>query len=90
MELTGFCIEEQAVAQAGDDRYSLSRRAERVDAAAHPLAAQVGPVIFGDPDTRFTPCARLQPRPGREQDGAARPGRRDRVPVGHEHHAGLD
>jgi hypothetical protein len=27
----GFCIEEQAVAQAGDDRYSLSRRAERKD-----------------------------------------------------------
>jgi Tetracyclin repressor-like, C-terminal domain len=49
----GFCIEEQAVAQAGDDRYSLSRRAERVDATAHPLAAEVGPVIFGDPDARF-------------------------------------
>jgi AcrR family transcriptional regulator len=25
----GFCIEEQAVAQAGDDRYSLENRAER-------------------------------------------------------------
>jgi TetR/AcrR family transcriptional regulator, tetracycline repressor protein len=49
----GFCIEEQAVAQAGDDRYSLSRRAERVGAATHPLAAEAGPVIFGDPDTRF-------------------------------------
>jgi hypothetical protein len=49
----GFCIEEQAVAQAGDDRYSLTRRAERVGAAAHPLAAEAGPVIFGDPDTRF-------------------------------------
>jgi TetR/AcrR family tetracycline transcriptional repressor len=50
----GFCIEEQAVAQAGDDRYSLSRRAERVNAAAHPLAAEVGPVIFGR--TRGSPA----------------------------------
>jgi hypothetical protein len=41
------------VAQAGDNTYSLSRRAERVDAAAHPLAAEVGSVIFGDPDARF-------------------------------------
>jgi hypothetical protein len=49
----GFCIEEQAVAQAGDDRYSLGRRAERVDATAHPLAAEAGPAIFGDPDARF-------------------------------------
>jgi hypothetical protein len=49
----GFCIEEQAVAQAGDDRYSLSRRAERVGATTHPLAAEAGPVIFGDQDTRF-------------------------------------
>jgi hypothetical protein len=49
----GFCIEEQAVAQADDDRYSLQRRAERVDAAAHPLVAEAGPVIFGDPDARF-------------------------------------
>jgi TetR/AcrR family transcriptional regulator, tetracycline repressor protein len=50
----GFCIEEQAVAQAGDDRYSLDQRAKRVDAAAHPLVAQAGPVIFGDADLRFT------------------------------------
>ena len=50
----GFCIEEQAVAQAaGDDRYSLERRAERVGAAAHPLVAEAGPVIFGDPGARF-------------------------------------
>lgn len=49
----GFCIEEQAVAQAADDRYSLSRRAERIDATAHPLAAEAGPAIFGDPDARF-------------------------------------
>ena len=52
----GFCIEEQAAAQAaasGDDRYSLARRAERLDSHAHPLAAQAGPEIFGDPDARF-------------------------------------
>jgi hypothetical protein len=49
----GFCIEEQAVAQAGDARYSLEKRAERVGADAHPLVVEAGPVIFGDPDTRF-------------------------------------
>jgi TetR/AcrR family tetracycline transcriptional repressor len=49
----GFCIEEQAVAQAGDDRYSLENRAERVGADANPLVAEAGPVIFGDPGTRF-------------------------------------
>jgi TetR/AcrR family transcriptional regulator, tetracycline repressor protein len=52
----GFCIEEQAVAQAaaaGDERYSLARRAQRLDSATHPLAAAAGPEIFGDPDTRF-------------------------------------
>jgi AcrR family transcriptional regulator len=52
----GFCIEEQAVAQAaasGDDRYSLARRAERLDGHAYPLAVQAGPEIFGDPDARF-------------------------------------
>ena len=52
----GFCIEEQAVAQAaaaGDDRYSLARRAERLNSRAHPLVLRAGPEIFGDPDTRF-------------------------------------
>jgi AcrR family transcriptional regulator len=52
----GFCIEEQAVAQAvaaGDDRYSLPRRAARLDAETHPLTAAVGPEIFADPDGRF-------------------------------------
>jgi hypothetical protein len=47
------------VAQAGDDRYSPSRRAERVDAVTHPLAAEVGPVIFGDPDTPFAGLAAI-------------------------------
>jgi TetR/AcrR family transcriptional regulator, tetracycline repressor protein len=53
----GFCIEEQAVAQvaaAGDDRYSLARRAERLDAGAHPLVVEAGAELFGDPDARFT------------------------------------
>lgn len=49
----GFCIEEQAVAQAADDRYSLGNRAERVDADANPLVAEAGPAIFGDQDARF-------------------------------------
>jgi TetR/AcrR family transcriptional regulator, tetracycline repressor protein len=52
----GFCIEEQAVAQAtaaGDDRYSVTRRTERLDSPHHPLAAAVGPEIFGDPNGRF-------------------------------------
>jgi TetR/AcrR family tetracycline transcriptional repressor len=49
----GFCIEEQAVAQAADDRYSLARRAGRLDRRTHPLAVQAGPEIFGEPDMRF-------------------------------------
>jgi TetR/AcrR family tetracycline transcriptional repressor len=54
--IIGFCIEEQAVAQAkaaGDQRYSLEHRASRLDEGAHPLVVQSGPEIFGDPDTRF-------------------------------------
>ena len=53
----GFCIEEQAVAQAaatGDDRYSFARRADRLNSRTHPLVRQAGPEIFGDPDVRFT------------------------------------
>lgn len=52
----GFCIEEQSVAQAiaaGDERYSLERRAQRVDQQTHPLVVESGPEIFGDPDARF-------------------------------------
>lgn len=52
----GFCIEEQAVAQAaaaGDERYSLDHRAQRFDAATHPLVLQAGRELFGDPDRRF-------------------------------------
>jgi len=53
----GFCIEEQAVIQAiasGDERYSLARRAELIGPDSAPLAVEAGPVIFGDPETRFT------------------------------------
>ena len=49
----GFCIEEQSIAQAGDDRYSLENRAARVDAAANPLVVASGEAIFADPDARF-------------------------------------
>ena len=51
----GFCIEEQAVAsaQSGDDRYSLDRRAERLDAERYPRVVASGSYIFGDPDARF-------------------------------------
>jgi TetR/AcrR family transcriptional regulator, tetracycline repressor protein len=52
----GFCIEEQAVAQtaaAGDDRYSLGRRASRLDPGTHPHVIEAGPHLFGDPDERF-------------------------------------
>jgi Tetracyclin repressor-like, C-terminal domain len=74
----GFCIEEQAVAQAGDDRYSLSRRAERVGATTRPLAAEAGPAIFGDPDTRFAElvailvdaAGRLRAPAGKPQDAS--------------------
>ena len=54
--LIGFCIEEQAVTQtaaAGDDRYSLDRRAERMEASGHPLVVEIGQEVFGDQDTRF-------------------------------------
>jgi AcrR family transcriptional regulator len=53
----GFCIEEQASAQAaaiGDNRFSDASRAARIDARTHPVIAQGGPQIFGDPDARFT------------------------------------
>jgi TetR/AcrR family tetracycline transcriptional repressor len=53
----GFCVEEQAVLQvtaAGDDSYSLARRAELIGPDTAPLAVEAGQVIFGDPDTRFT------------------------------------
>jgi TetR/AcrR family tetracycline transcriptional repressor len=52
----GFCVEEQAVAQAiaaGDERYSLEARASRFDASAYPLVVESGPHIFANPDVRF-------------------------------------
>ena len=38
---------------AGDARYSLASRAERVGATKHPLVARAGPEIFGDRDQRY-------------------------------------
>jgi TetR/AcrR family transcriptional regulator, tetracycline repressor protein len=52
----GFCIEEQAVSMAaavGDDRYSLSKRAERIDMQQYPYVVESGAHIFGDPNVRF-------------------------------------
>jgi TetR/AcrR family transcriptional regulator, tetracycline repressor protein len=52
----GYCIEEQTARQAaaaGDDRYSLARRAEIIGPGAAPLAVEAGQVIFGDPAARF-------------------------------------
>jgi TetR/AcrR family transcriptional regulator, tetracycline repressor protein len=54
--VAGFCIEEQAVEQAisaGDSRYSLEQRAERVGDGQTPLVLESGPEIFGDADERF-------------------------------------
>jgi TetR/AcrR family transcriptional regulator, tetracycline repressor protein len=51
----GFCVEEQAVAQAivaGDERYAPGRRTELIGPGA-PLASEAGRVIFGDPGQRF-------------------------------------
>lgn len=49
----GFSIEEQAAIESSDDRYSLGRRAQRLD-ARHPLTLESGPLIFGDAAARFT------------------------------------
>jgi hypothetical protein len=52
----------QASAQAaviGDDRVSEASRAARLDARTHPVIAQGGPQIFGDPDARFTDLVSL-------------------------------
>jgi TetR/AcrR family transcriptional regulator, tetracycline repressor protein len=60
--IIGFCVEEQAVSQAieaGDERYSLARRAEMIGPQNAPLAVEAGPVIFGDPETRFTELVEL-------------------------------
>jgi serine/threonine protein kinase len=58
----GFCVEEQAVSQAvaaGDERYSLSRRADMIGEENAPLAVEAGAVIFGEPETRFTELVEL-------------------------------
>ena len=48
----GFCVEEQAVSQAPDDRYSLRRRDERIGEGAE-LSRRAGQEFLGDPDRRF-------------------------------------
>ena len=58
----GFCVEEQAVTQAvaaGDERYSVVRRADLIGEKNAPLAVEAGSVIFGDPGTRFTELVEL-------------------------------
>ena len=58
----GFCVEEQAVSQAVaacDERYSPGPRAELIGRQTAPLAVEAGPVIFGNPDTRFTELVEL-------------------------------
>jgi TetR/AcrR family transcriptional regulator, tetracycline repressor protein len=58
----GWCIEEQAVAQAiasGDERHAPGRRAELIGADRAPLTVEAGSVIFGDPDTRFAELTSL-------------------------------
>jgi TetR/AcrR family transcriptional regulator, tetracycline repressor protein len=58
----GFCVEEQTVIQAaaaGDERYSLARRAEMIGPDAAPLAVEAGSVIFGEPDSRFAGLVEL-------------------------------
>jgi AcrR family transcriptional regulator len=49
----GFCIEEQAVAQSSDERYSLAHRSARIDSTAHPLVVESGPLLFSEPEGRF-------------------------------------
>lgn len=49
----GFCIEEQAVSQAGDDRYALEARAARLGDADAPHVVESGAAIFGAPQQRF-------------------------------------
>jgi len=58
----GFCIEEQAVSQAfaaGDDRYSLASREQRLEDGAHPLVVAAGPELFGDAEARFSDLVAL-------------------------------
>ncbi|MGH3149682.1 MAG: TetR/AcrR family transcriptional regulator C-terminal domain-containing protein [Streptosporangiaceae bacterium] len=58
----GFCVEEQTVIQAaaaGDERYSLARRAETIGPDVAPLAVAAGQVIFGEPDSRFAGLVEL-------------------------------
>ena len=60
--VVGFCIEEQSVLQAkaaGDPRYSLQSRDERVDSAAYPLIAEAGRELFEEDERRFADLVEL-------------------------------
>jgi len=49
----GFCIEEQAVRQSDDDRYTPETRSGRFSDAENPLVVASGAEMFGDQDARF-------------------------------------
>ena len=52
--VVGFCIEEQAVAQADARQdYDPKTRAERVGEQEHPLVVATGAEVFGDRDAQF-------------------------------------
>lgn len=55
----GFCIEEQAVSQADDDRYALEARAARLSDADAPHVVESGAAIFADPQQRFDSAIEL-------------------------------
>jgi TetR/AcrR family transcriptional regulator, tetracycline repressor protein len=60
--VVGFCIEEQSVIQAkaaGDPRYSLESRDERLNREAFPLIAEAGREIFDDDERRFDELVQL-------------------------------
>ncbi len=49
----GFTIEEQAIRQAADDRYSLETRAERLGPDVDPIVLAAGVEVFSDSGQRF-------------------------------------
>ncbi|WP_051267681.1 TetR/AcrR family transcriptional regulator C-terminal domain-containing protein [Nakamurella lactea] len=54
----GATIEEQAVAAAVDDRYTLARREQRLDPARFPLITEAGRMAFPEPGVLFAGTAR--------------------------------
>jgi hypothetical protein len=68
----GFCIEEQAVRQAADDRYSVEQRTGRFAATDAPLVAS-GAEMFGDQDERFAATLGIVIDAGRRLRGSDAP-----------------